>query len=210
MFAGGLISEWAFWSFWGACGYAVGSVPFGVLSAKIFHLGDLRKIGSGNIGATNVLRTGNPWAALLTLLCDALKGFLPVFLAQSLRPEGSYWGLSSVALVCILGHIFPVWCHFRGGKGLATAAGAFLALDPWAMLAGLVCWLTAFAVTRVSSLAALTSLVGAVGAEVYRFSRGISPLPKLAFSVVLVVLLVWTHRSNIKRLISGTESSFKK
>lgn len=206
----------ASWFCLGAFGYAVGSIPFGVLFARLFHLGDLRAIGSGNIGATNVMRTGHGGAALLTLLCDALKGFLPVLIAVRLS-EGltdlgmsSPWGAYSVALACILGHIFPLWGHFHGGKGLATTAGTLLALDPQILLVGLACWLTIFAITRISSLSALASLTGVVLGKGYQIWKGTASLSSMLFMVVLAALLIWTHRSNIKRLLAGTEKALGK
>lgn len=189
--------------------YALGSVPFGVVFARIFQLGDLRQQGSGNIGATNVLRTGNALAAFLTLLCDALKGFLPVYLLSRWNPAASEECL--VAFACVLGHVFPIWCRFKGGKGVATAAGVYLALDPIVFLVGVSVWGLTFALTKISSLSALVSLCGVlpcfVGVQVLRH---LLSAEMLTLSVLLAALLGWTHRSNIRRLLTHSEKSIKK
>lgn len=188
-------------------GYALGSIPFGVVFAKVFGLGDLRKQGSGNIGATNVLRTGNHTAALLTMLCDIFKGFIPVFLYIKTVPdaEASSWGSVAVALACLLGHVFPVWSRFRGGKGVATAAGAYLALDPATLAVGMSLWLGTLVFLKLSSLAAMVALTGVilwVGAHAV---MGKASAALVIFTVFVAVLLITTHRANIQRLLARKE-----
>lgn len=184
-------------------GYLSGSIPFGLLFSRAAGLGDIRQIGSGNIGATNVLRTGNKQIAALTLLADVLKGFLPVALGYWL---GGEWPPVVAGLAAMAGHIFPVWLGFKGGKGVATAAGVLFGWSwPVAILA-LAAWVGMFALRRISSLSALTAAVVAVAASAW-FS------PHLLWAFVLLGLVVFiTHRANITRLLAGTEpkSSFSK
>lgn len=179
-----------------ASGYLLGSIPFGLLIAKTLKLGDLRKIGSGNIGATNVLRTGNKTAAALTLLFDGGKAALAVVLFAA-------WGeaASQVAgLAAFIGHCFPVWIGFRGGKGVATFIGVALALNWPTGLITCLAWVLGAAVTRISSVGALVA-------------SGVGPILMLVFdrpealllSVLLAALVFWRHHANISRLIRGTE-----
>lgn len=180
-------------------GYLVGSVPFGVLMARVFGLGDLRQVGSGNIGATNVLRTGSKGAAALTLLLDALKGAVPVWIAWS-------WGAEAAALAglgAVIGHCFPVWLKFKGGKGVATFLGALLALDWLAFLVFAGVWLAVAFATRYSSLAAL---VASCAALVVMLVTGSWPGIAMGALVLLVVLVIQRHHANIARLRAGTES----
>lgn len=182
-----------------AAAYLLGSVPFAVLSSRLFGLADPRTYGSGNPGATNVLRSGNKKAALLTLVGDALKGWLAVFLAQRFGlPEGV---VALVALAVFLGHLFPVFLKFKGGKGVATAAGALLALDPWLGLLTLATWLLVAYVSRYSSLAAI---VAAVLAPLYAVTlHGADAL----FGVVVLIALglIAKHWVNLQRLMAGQE-----
>ncbi len=180
-------------------GYLIGSVPFGVLLARVFGLGDLRKVGSGNIGATNVLRTGNKAAAALTLLLDALKGAVPVWIAWAAGPEAA----ALAGLGAVLGHCFPVWLGFRGGKGVATFLGALLALDWVAFLVFVGIWLGVAFLTRYSSLAAL---VASLGALAMMLGSGGWPPVAMAALIVLVALVFQRHGQNIARLRAGTES----
>lgn len=180
-----------------ACGYLAGSIPFGVIVARIFGLGDLRKIGSGNIGATNVLRTGNKAAAATTLLLDAAKGALPVaiFLALWGDLAGQLAGLGA-----FLGHCFPVWLRFRGGKGVATWLGVLLAIHPltWALVC--LTWLVGAFVTRISSAGALlASASGPLWLIV--FDRWEAVL----LSIILALLVWLRHHANIRRLLRGEE-----
>jgi glycerol-3-phosphate acyltransferase PlsY len=184
--------------------YLLGSIPFGLLITRLFGLGDLRKIGSGNIGATNVLRTGSKAAALATVLLDAGKGLVAVLIA------GNYIGndAAQVAALCaFLGHLFPVWLGFKGGKGVATLLGVLVGLAPLIGLIALGAWLFTFFVYRISSLSALVS---AVLTPVVVFIIGYRDITVLI--LVMAALLIWKHRSNVQRLIDGTEpmASFSK
>ena len=176
--------------------YLLGSVPFGIVWARAFGLGDLRAIGSGNIGATNVLRTGHKPAAALTLACDAGKGGAAVLLARAaLGPDAA----QVAGLAAFLGHCFPVWLGFRGGKGVATFLGTVLALSPPLGIAACVTWLATAAIGRMSSLAAL---VAAVSAPLWAF--WLRP-EAWVLSWALAVLIVWRHRANMIRIMEGQE-----
>lgn len=186
------------------CAYLVGSLSFAVIVSKAFGLADPRSFGSKNPGATNVLRTGRKLAAVLTLLGDAAKGWLAVFLAIRLGPDYGVGelGVALVVLAVFLGHVFPVFFGFHGGKGVATALGILLALNPWLGLAVLATWLFAAWMWRTSSLSAL---IAAGFAPLYGvFFLGFSSL-SLAI-VALSLLLVWRHESNIRNLLSGKET----
>ncbi len=180
--------------------YLLGSVPFAMISSKLFGLADPRTYGSGNPGATNVLRSGNKKAALFTLLGDALKGWLAVFLAQQAGLPDSAIGL--VALAVFLGHIFPIFLKFKGGKGVATGAGVILALDPVLGLAVLATWLLVAYVSRYSSLAALIAAGSAP--LISALMHGING----QFAVVMLIggVLIIKHWQNIQRLMAGQES----
>ncbi|HLP97881.1 MAG TPA: glycerol-3-phosphate 1-O-acyltransferase PlsY [Sideroxyarcus sp.] len=186
------------------CAYLIGSVSFAVLMSKAFGLADPRSYGSGNPGATNVLRSGKKAAAALTLLGDAAKGWLAVFLAIRFAPHDGE-GLLMVALVAIavfLGHVFPVFLKFKGGKGVATALGVLLALSGWMGLAVLATWLLVAVAFRYSSLAAL---VAAIAAPVYAMLIQLRPELVMA-TAVMSMLLIWRHKSNIQNLLTGKES----
>lgn len=179
-----------------ALGYLLGSVPFGLILTRLFDAGDLRQIGSGNIGATNVLRTGRKELAASTLLLDGAKGFLAVWLAWRWWPEAA--GLA--ALGAVLGHCFPLWLGFKGGKGVATTLGVTLALGWQIGAAYAATWLVMLALTRISSLSGMTA---AVAAPVAAWLLGRAELvPVLAGIAALVIVL---HRANIARLRAGTE-----
>jgi glycerol-3-phosphate acyltransferase PlsY len=181
-----------------AIGYLLGSIPFGLIFSFAFGAGDVRKIGSGNIGATNVLRTGNKAAALLTLLFDAGKGAVAVLLARHWFSEAA---VVLVAACVVVGHLFPPWLKFKGGKGVATSAGILLALYwPAGLIVGAT-WIATAAVTRFSSLAAL---LGALIAPIAMFFLSI-PLHAL-LALFLCVTIFLTHKANIERLRNGTES----
>ncbi len=178
-------------------GYQMGSVPFGILMARAFGLGDLRKVGSGNIGATNVLRTGNRTAAALTLGLDAAKGAAAVLIARAAGLAEDAAALAGLA--AFLGHLFPVWIGFRGGKGVATFLGTLLALAPLAGVAACATWLVTAAVFRISSLSAL---VAAALAPLYMLALGEGG----ALAAALMAALVYVrHGANIARLRAGTE-----
>jgi len=183
-------------------GYLLGAIPFGQGLTRLAGLGDIRQIGSGNIGATNVLRTGRKGLAAATLILDAGKGAFAVGVG--------YWLLGpDIAVLAgggaILGHCFPVWLKFRGGKGVATALGTLLAAAPWAGLAACATWLAVAAVTRYSSLAALTALVLA---PVYAHFLGDPQMVWLAAFIAGVVVI--RHAGNIRRLLAGQESKIGK
>lgn len=183
---------------WALVGYGLGSIPFGMVLARLMGLGNLRDIGSGNIGATNVLRTGNKTAAALTVLLDGGKGAVAVLLARAFAPEDS---VQVAALAAMLGHCYPVWLGFRGGKGVATFIGIWLALA-WPV--GLACcalWLAAAAVTRISSMGALVAAAGSTLCAVF-LGYGTT----LIFGGLVTILVFWRHRENIVRIRAGTES----
>jgi glycerol-3-phosphate acyltransferase PlsY len=184
--------------------YLIGSLSFAVIVSRLMGLNDPRTYGSGNPGATNVLRSGNKAAAVLTLLLDALKGFVPVLLVKLYGPqfgldEGT---LALVALAAFLGHLWRVFFRFKGGKGVATAAGVLLGLNPWLGLATLATWVIIAAFTRYSSLAALVAAVFAPFYQVLIWGGG--PVAVAVF--VMGALLVWRHSANIQKLLNGTES----
>ncbi len=179
-----------------AFGYLCGSIPFGILLTKAFGAGDLRSIGSGNIGATNVLRTGRKDLAAATLLLDALKGTAAVLLASRFGATAAM----AAGLGAFIGHLYPVWLGFRGGKGVATFLGVIVALDWRAALVFAVAWLGVAFATRYSSLAAL---IASVATWLSLLLLGQSSLAALTF--FLVCVLWWKHRENILRLRAGTE-----
>ena len=184
--------------------YLIGSVSFAVIVSAAMGLEDPRSYGSGNPGATNVLRSGSKKAAILTLIGDAFKGWLPVWFVVHF---GARFGLddTSVAIASVavfLGHLYPIFFRFQGGKGVATAAGVLLALNPWVGLASLGTWLAIAIATRYSSLAAL---VTALLAPVYVHLLHGDPQVVIAVAV-MSVLLIWRHRANISKLLNGTES----
>lgn len=183
-----------------ALAYLVGSIPFAVVVSRAMGLPDPRSFGSGNPGATNVLRSGSKLAAILTLAGDALKGWLPVWLA--IRFELGEMVVAVVVVAAFLGHVFSVWLRFKGGKGVATAAGAILAADWRVGAAALVAWLGVAVATRYSSLA---SIVGAIVAPAAVWGwRGFGPL--FVATCVLCAVLVWRHEGNIRKLLRGEES----
>jgi glycerol-3-phosphate acyltransferase PlsY len=188
--------------------YVLGSIAFAIVVSRLLGLPDPRGFGSGNPGATNVLRSGSKLAAVLTLLLDAFKGWLPVVLAQWAIGAGRLDALALplVALAVFLGHLYPVFFGFKGGKGVATAAGILLAVNPWLGLATLVTWLIVAGFTRYSSLAALAA---ALFAPVYAwFGNGmvwqVSP-PLLLALTAISLLVLWRHRANLRKLRDGTE-----
>jgi glycerol-3-phosphate acyltransferase PlsY len=180
-----------------ALGYLLGAIPFGLFFAWLSGAGDVRKIGSGNIGATNVLRTGKKWAAVATLLCDGGKGALAVLAARhALAPGAEIFA----ALAAVLGHMFPVWLGFKGGKGVATYLGIALALYWPVGLLVAATWLAAALVWRISSLSALIAIALS---PAYFFGFGQPAYVPLA--VMLAALILFMHRENIRRLLAGQE-----
>ncbi|NRP18639.1 Glycerol-3-phosphate acyltransferase [Ensifer adhaerens] len=180
-----------------AFGYLLGSIPFGLILTRMAGLGDVRKIGSGNIGATNVLRTGNKKLAAATLLLDALKGTAAAAIA-------SLWGIEAgiaAGLAAFLGHLYPVWLGFKGGKGVATYIGVLLGLVPWMVLVFAAIWLAMAKISRYSSLSAL------VATAVIPVVLYLTGHEKVALLFAVMTLITWVkHRANIKRLLAGTES----
>jgi len=177
-------------------GYLLGSIPFGLLITRAAGLGDVRKIGSGNIGATNVLRTGNKGLAAATLLLDALKGTAAVLIAGRFAPEFALWA----GFGAFIGHLFPAWLGFKGGKGVATYLGVLIGLAWQVALIFAVVWLAMAFLFRYSSLAALTAAV-AVPIALYFLS---TPAIAGLFAVMSLIVIV-KHRANISRLTAGTE-----
>jgi acyl phosphate:glycerol-3-phosphate acyltransferase len=176
--------------------YLLGSIPFGVIFTRMAGLGDIRKVGSGNIGATNVLRTGRKGLAAATLIGDALKGTAAVAIARLWGPD-----LATVAaLWAFLGHLFPIWLGFKGGKGVATFLGCLLALKPAAALVFAALWLAAAAAMRYSSLSAL---LASAATPAVLWAMGERQMAELF--ILLAALLWWKHRENIRRLVAGTE-----
>ncbi len=184
--------------------YLLGSIPFAVVVSWFFRLPDPRTFGSKNPGATNMLRSGNKAAAVLTLIGDAGKGWIAVTLAQHFAPT---WGsdnnvVAAVALVVFLGHVWPVFLRFKGGRGVATAAGVMFGLNPWIGLLAIVSWIIVAAIWRISSLSAL---VVAVITPVYAWMfLGFGEITLVIF--IMSLLIIWRHKSNIVNLITGKEA----
>lgn len=190
---------------WIVAAYLLGSIAFGILVSKMFGLPDPRTVGSGNPGATNVLRSGKKSAAALTLLGDVFKGWFPVWLA--LQSGMLMWVVSAVGIAVFLGHLYPIFYKFKGGKGVATALGVMLAISPMLGLAAMLTWVLVFAVSRYSSLGAI---VAAALAPVYAWML-LSVYKNYVITVVVMsLLLIWRHRTNIQKLLAGTESGFGK
>jgi len=178
-------------------GYLLGSIPFGLLLTRLAGHGDIRQIGSGNIGATNVLRTGNKGLAALTLAFDVLKGSAAILIGNAWSEEAALAGGAAV----IVGHMYPVWLGFRGGKGVATALGV-LAVIAWPVALGAaLLWLATAAIFRYSSLAALVAAVASAAVAGFVVDR-----PRAALIALIAILVVVRHRENVQRLLAGTES----
>ena len=190
---------------WIVAAYLIGSISFGILMSKAFGLPDPRTVGSGNPGATNVARSGKKLPAILTLLGDAFKGWLPVWLA--LQSNMLMWVVAAVGLAVFFGHLYPIYHRFKGGKGVATALGVMLAISPLLGLAALLTWVVVFAITRYSSLGAI---VAAALSPVYAWFLLSAYKDYIITVTVMTVFLIWRHRTNIQKLLAGTESGFKK
>lgn len=190
---------------WAILGYLLGSIPFGIVITRALGLGDLRQIGSGNIGATNVLRTGHKGAALATLLLDSGKGAIAVLLARYFGDPQPDAALIAGAMA-FLGHLFPVWLGFKGGKGVATFLGTLLALDYRIGLAACAIWLLTALVSRISSLSALVAAVLApIVASLLHDGRNYAVT--IAFMSILIII---RHRANIQRILKGAEPKIGK
>ncbi|MDG1335077.1 MAG: glycerol-3-phosphate 1-O-acyltransferase PlsY [Tateyamaria sp.] len=188
---------------WAVIGYLMGSVPFGMVLARVMNLGNLRNIGSGNIGATNVLRTGNKTAAALTLLLDAAKGAAALLLARAIT--GVEDAAQIAGLAAMFGHCYPVWLRFNGGKGVATFLGLLLALHFPVGVGACVAWLIGAGLSRMSSMGALVS---AASSTVFMTYLGMPEA--VVLGVVLTLLIFWRHRANINRIRTGTEPKIGK
>ena len=189
---------------WIVVAYLIGSISFGIIFSWLFGLPDPRTVGSGNIGATNIARSGKKLPAILTLLGDALKGWLPVWLA--LQSNMLMWVVAAIGLAVFFGHLYPIYHKFKGGKGVATALGVMLAVSPMLGLACLLTWAFVFAISRLSSLSAI---VAAALSPVFAWL--LLPYKNYVLMVlVMAVMLVWRHKSNIQKLLAGTEAGFGK
>ena len=187
-----------------ALGYALGSVPFAIIVSRVFGLADPRTVGSGNPGATNVLRSGNKKAAILTLIGDAAKGLLAMLIAEQLGAD--MLGVTLAGFGAFFGHVFSVFLKFRGGKGVATAAGVFFGFSVWLGLIVLAVWLATALISRYSSLGAIVASIVAPFAAWW-----LLPHPEQAIAVTLIaVIVIRRHRENIQRLIAGTEGRMGK
>ncbi len=197
--------------------YLLGSIPFGLILTRVFLGTDVRKIGSGNIGATNVMRTGSKKLGIATLILDAAKGYAAVFIAMRIAssahskmpgiasdPTPFYVSVGLAAVCAMLGHIFPVWLKFRGGKGVATGVGVFLALAPKAVLIALGVFAIIFALWRYVSLASIVA-TAAFPAVAYAFMAG-ADKKLMPFIIAAALLIIAKHHQNIRRLLSGTEN----
>ncbi len=184
----------------GIISYLMGSIPFGLILTKIFLKKDIREIGSGNIGATNALRTGNKIIGYTTLIFDILKAIIPIIYVKIYFPELVY--VSS--LCAFLGHVFPIWLKFKGGKGVATYLGILFALNIYLSLIFIICWLITFGLSRYSSLA---SLVASISIPIYLLFS--SQFNQVIFFTIMFILIFFTHRENIKRLKNKEETKTK-
>ncbi|ACL67666.1 protein of unknown function DUF205 [Anaeromyxobacter dehalogenans 2CP-1] len=187
-----------------AAGYLAGSIPFGVVLGRLVLGVDVRTVGSGNIGATNVARAGGKKMGVLVLVLDAAKAIVPILVARRVlggTPHAEFW-VTAVAVAAFVGHLFPVWLGFKGGKGVATGLGIFAVLAPWAALAGLVGYAVAYGLTRISSVGSLTgtALCAAGGFATY------GPRHPVSWAGLAIALLIFVrHRENIRRLVRGEE-----
>lgn len=193
--------------------YLFGSIPFGYILVRVFQGVDVRSIGSGNIGATNVARSGGKGLAIATLVLDAFKGWLPVFLVLTLpcipasSPAQLHTFAAVAALVAVIGHMFPVWLGFKGGKGVATGLGVFLALAPKAVLIALALFLVIVVLTRYVSLGSILA-AAAFPVALWWLEGDSFPAVALAMCAAVALLIIVRHHQNIARLLAGTESRF--
>lgn len=203
-----MLNVYMFTSIVTAIGYLLGSIPTGLILGKAMGAGDLRTIGSGNIGATNALRTGNKKLAILTLLGDMLKGVIAVWIAYELNRQlagGAYpYAPVWAGLAAVIGHIFPIWLKFKGGKGVATALGVIFALH-WPT--GLGCAVTWLVVARLSRYSSLAAVMAAFNAPLFAYACGGEALG-IPFACLAILIFI-THRANIRRLLKGEESIIK-
>lgn len=186
----------------GAFAYLLASIPFGLVVARLFGLGDLRQIGSGNIGATNVLRTGNKPAAALTLILDSGKGAAAVIITSMMLPAPE--AIAIAAVMSVVGHCFPVWLGFKGGKGVATGIGVVLAMHPLSGVVMCAVWLATAGVGRISSLAAIVAYILAP-VSLYLMVVPPAQIPLTTAGTMIALLSIYRHKANIRRLLAGEE-----
>jgi glycerol-3-phosphate acyltransferase PlsY len=188
--------------------YLLGSIPFGLILAKIFGSGDVRNEGSGNIGATNVARVAGPLAGILTLILDGAKGAAAVLLAERYSNGSAMWMIIA-GLAALIGHCFPIWLKFKGGKGVATAAGVYLALSPLAFLAGLILFILVVAFWRYVSLGSISAAAAMPMLLYFLWAPHHAPPPMITFGALAVaMLIVYKHDANLQRLVNGQEPKF--
>lgn len=188
--------------------YLLGSIPFGLLVARAFGRGDVRKVGSGNIGATNVARAAGLLAGIFTLVLDAAKGAGAVLLAEKLANDSATW-MMIAAFAALLGHCFPVWLKFKGGKGVAAAAGIFLVLSPLACLAAVILFLLVVIFWRYISLGSVSSAAAMPLLIYFLWAPGHAPPPAITVGAVAAALvIIYKHRGNLQRLVEGAEPKF--
>jgi glycerol-3-phosphate acyltransferase PlsY len=191
-----------------AVAYLLGSIPFGLILTKLFGRGDVRKEGSGNTGATNVARVAGPLAGILTLLLDGAKGAVAVLIAARYSNENATW-MVIAGLAALAGHCFPVWLKFKGGKGVATAAGVYLMLCPAAFLGGLILFLLVVGFSRYVSLGSVAAAVAMPLLMYFLWAPHHAPPPVVTFGALAVaMLIVYKHDGNLQRLVEGTEPKF--
>jgi glycerol-3-phosphate acyltransferase PlsY len=191
-----------------AVAYLLGSIPFGLILTKLFGRGDVRKEGSGNTGATNVARVAGPLAGILTLLLDGAKGAVAVLIAARYSSENATW-MVIAALGALVGHCFPAWLKFKGGKGVATAAGVYLMLCPAAFLGGLILFLLVVGFSNYVSLGSVAAAVAMPLLMYFLWAPHHAPPPVVTFGALAVaMLIVYKHDGNLQRLVEGTEPKF--
>lgn len=189
--------------------YLIGSIPFGWLTGRIFFRRDIRSAGSGNVGATNALRQFGTTAGIAVLLLDLGKGFAAAYLAKWFFPAGSAW-IPALGALAIIGHVFPIWLDFKGGKGVATAAGVFIALTPYPVLAALLVFLAVTAISRYVSLGSMCAAVVLLASLVIQqYLRDSFDYAMLAFTSLVVIMIFVKHRQNIQRLLAGKENKIR-
>jgi acyl phosphate:glycerol-3-phosphate acyltransferase len=191
--------------------YVAGATPFGYIAGRMRGI-DIRQHGSGNIGATNVFRVLGKRTGIPVFILDMLKGWLPVMITRwvlEARGIPSEWPCIAAAVAAVLGHNFTFWLRFRGGKGIATSAGVLLALLPWPLAAALAAWIVLFYSTRYVAVASIAAAIMVPSASIaLHLWRGDPALPRVGFAILIGTLAVWRHRSNIRRLLNGTENRF--
>jgi len=191
-----------------AVAYLLGSIPFGLIVSKVFGRGDVRKEGSGNIGATNVSRVAGPLAGILTLLLDGAKGTAAVLVAGRYSNDNAMW-MVIAGLAALVGHCFPVWLRFKGGKGVATAAGVYLAVSPPAFLGGLILFSLIAGYSRYVSLGSIAAAVAMPLLMYFLWAPHHAPPLAITFgSLAIAMLIVYKHDANLQRLVEGTEPKF--